>query len=79
VDQVAALTTVAQNPANEITIDLETQTVAAEGFSASFDIDAFTKHCLLNGLDEIALTLGHTDDIDEYEHDRPTYKPTVRS
>ncbi len=79
VDQVAALTTIAQNPANEITIDLETQTVAAEGFSASFDIDAFTKHCLLNGLDEIALTLGHIDDIDEYEHDRPTYKPTVRS
>ncbi|MEN8041440.1 MAG: 3-isopropylmalate dehydratase small subunit [Actinomycetota bacterium] len=77
-DEVAALTAVAENPANEITVDLQTQTVSAEGFSATFDIDSFTKHCLLNGLDEIALTLEHTGEIDGYEHDRPAYKPTIR-
>ncbi len=76
-DEVSALTTIAEDPANEVTVDLETQTVSAPGFSASFDIDAFTKHCLLNGLDEIALTLAHTDEIDGYEEGRPTYRPTV--
>jgi 3-isopropylmalate/(R)-2-methylmalate dehydratase small subunit len=78
-DEVTALTTVAEDPANEVTVDLETQTVTANGFSATFDIDPFTKHCLLNGLDEIALTLDHAHEIDGYEHDRPSFRPTVRS
>ncbi|MFV1971347.1 MAG: 3-isopropylmalate dehydratase small subunit [Acidimicrobiia bacterium] len=76
-DEVAVLTTIAEDTSNEITVDLESQTVTATGFSATFDIDAFTKHRLLNGLDEIALTLAHTDEIDGYEKDRPVYKPTV--
>lgn len=78
-DEVAALTSIAQDPTNQITVDLENQTVTAVGFSATFDIDAFTKHCLVNGLDGIALTLAHTDEIDTFEHERPAYKPTVRS
>jgi 3-isopropylmalate/(R)-2-methylmalate dehydratase small subunit len=56
------------NPAHKITINLEAQTVIDElGFAASFEIDPFRKHCLLNGLDDIGLTLLHEGALDEYE------------
>jgi 3-isopropylmalate/(R)-2-methylmalate dehydratase small subunit len=49
-------------------VDLEKQTVSDEsGSSFSFDIEPFRKHCLLHGLDDIALTLEHADKITEYE------------
>jgi 3-isopropylmalate/(R)-2-methylmalate dehydratase small subunit len=51
-----------------ITVDLEKQTVTdAAGFSASFKIDEFRKHCLINGLDDIGLTLLNEDKITGYE------------
>jgi 3-isopropylmalate/(R)-2-methylmalate dehydratase small subunit len=56
------------NPAHQITINLEAQTVTDdEGFHAHFDIDPFRKHCLLNGLDDIGLTLLHEDKLNAYE------------
>ena len=56
------------NPAHKITINLEAQTVTDDqGFSAHFDIDPFRKHCLLNGLDDIGLTLLHADALTAYE------------
>jgi 3-isopropylmalate/(R)-2-methylmalate dehydratase small subunit len=76
-DEVAELTQIAVDPANEITIDLEEQTVNAPGFGATFEIDAFTKDCLLNGLDGIDLTFAHTGEIDGYEERRPRHKPVV--
>ncbi|GMR03110.1 MAG: 3-isopropylmalate dehydratase small subunit [Acidimicrobiia bacterium] len=76
-DEIALLTNIAEDPHNTVTVDLESQTVTAEGFTASFSIDPFTKHCLLNGLDQIALSLQHTDDIAAFEDDRPAYKPSV--
>ena len=58
----------AANPSHEITINLEAQTVTdEEGFSGHFDIDPFRKHCLLNGLDDIGLTLLHADALTLYE------------
>jgi len=58
----------AKNPKHKITINLEAQTVTDdEGFSAHFDIDPFRKHCLLNGLDDIGLTLLHADELTRYE------------
>jgi 3-isopropylmalate/(R)-2-methylmalate dehydratase small subunit len=58
--------------AGRATIDLERQTVEWEGGAATFDIDPETRRRLLEGLDEIALTLQHTDDIDAFEaQDRP--------
>ena len=58
------------NPQHRITLDLEEQTVTDdEGFRAHFDIDPFRKHCLLNGLDDIGLTLRHETDLNRYEHD----------
>ena len=56
------------NPAHKITISLVDQTVTDElGFSATFAIDPFRKHCLLNGLDDIGLTLLHEDKLAAYE------------
>ena len=56
------------NPTNTITINLEAQTITDdEGFSATFDIDPFRKYCLLNGLDDIGLTLRHEAELDSYE------------
>jgi 3-isopropylmalate/(R)-2-methylmalate dehydratase small subunit len=56
------------NPQHKITINLEAQTVTDElGFSATFAIDPFRKHCLLNGLDDIGLTLLHADALTAYE------------
>ena len=56
------------NPQHKLTISLEDQTVTdTEGFHATFDIDPFRKHCLLNGLDDIGLTLLHEDKLNAYE------------
>ncbi|MDH3308529.1 MAG: 3-isopropylmalate dehydratase small subunit [Acidimicrobiia bacterium] len=62
-------------PAAEIEISLEDQTVVATGFEASFSLDAFTRHRLLNGLDDIGLTLGHLAEIKAFEASRPAFKP----
>lgn len=56
------------NPQHRITINLEAQTVTdEEGFHATFEIDPFRKHCLLNGLDDIGLTLLHADELARFE------------
>ncbi len=55
-----------------ITIDLEQRKVHDDhGFSATFQIDDFTRHCLLNGLDDIGLTLQHQPEIAAYEAQHP--------
>jgi 3-isopropylmalate/(R)-2-methylmalate dehydratase small subunit len=52
----------------EITVDLEQRKVRdGHGFSATFQIDEFTRHCLLEGLDDIGLTLEHDSEIAAYE------------
>ena len=57
-----------KNPAHKITINLEAQTITDdEGFSATFEIDPFRKYCLLNGLDDIGLTLRHEGELDAFE------------
>ena len=60
----------------EISIDLEAQTVSCDGEKiAFFEIDEFRKHCMLNGLDDIALTLQHADEIKAYEEKRKQTAP----
>jgi 3-isopropylmalate/(R)-2-methylmalate dehydratase small subunit len=55
-------------PGHTITINLEEQTVIDdEGFKAGFEIDPFRKYCLLNGLDDIGLTLRHEAQLDAFE------------
>ncbi len=59
---------VAANEGYELTVDLERQVVVTpSGAEMAFEIDDFRKHCLLNGLDDIGLTLQHADDIRAYE------------
>lgn len=66
------------NPDVKLEIDLEKQTVTrGNKFSFSFDIDPFRKHCLLNGLDDIGLTLQKGTDIDGFEAKRATDKPWI--
>ncbi|NOI68278.1 3-isopropylmalate dehydratase small subunit [Vibrio sp. 99-8-1] len=52
----------------EITVDLESMKVEANGKTYSFEIDDFRRHCLLNGLDNIGLTLQHEEKIAQYEN-----------
>lgn len=55
-------------PGYTLTVDLEKQTITdADGFRRTFEIDPFRKHCILNGLDDIDLTLEHADRISAYE------------
>ena len=55
------------NEGAEVAVDLEAMLVSANGKQYSFEIDEFRRHCLLNGLDNIGLTLQHADKISEYE------------
>lgn len=64
---------VTANEGATITVDLESQTVIANQKTYSFDIDSFRRHCLLNGLDNIGLTLQHADKIAEYEKNIPAF------
>jgi 3-isopropylmalate/(R)-2-methylmalate dehydratase small subunit len=64
-----------RDPAAEITVDLEDREVRAEGITAPFELDENSRWRLLNGLDDISLTLRNEDDIAAYEAKRPSYKP----
>ena len=68
-----------QHPGTEVTVDLESRTVrAGEGPDAvedSFDIDDYTRWRLLEGLDDISITLSSEDAIEAFERTRPTYRP----
>jgi 3-isopropylmalate/(R)-2-methylmalate dehydratase small subunit len=58
----------------ELTVDLENKSVSdASGFSAAFEIGDFQRQCLLEGLDDIGLTLQHEAAIESYEQRRPTW------
>jgi len=68
---VAELVKRNERPDYKLFIDLNDQIVTDDaGFAASFEIDGFRKHCLINGLDDIGLTLQHKDKITEYEAKR---------
>jgi 3-isopropylmalate/(R)-2-methylmalate dehydratase small subunit len=61
-----------------MTVDLESQTVTtSDGQSFGFEVDAFKKHCLLNGLDDIGLTLEKVASIDTYEANAAQARPWV--
>ena len=64
-----------QEAGMEITVDLMDRRVAAGEFAAAFDIDPFFRECLLNGWDEVALTLRDEPEIARYEADRSTELP----
>ncbi len=63
-----------------LTVDLQAQTLTTPGDACiSFEVDAFRRHCLLNGLDEIGLTLQHADAIKQFEQQRRKQQPWLFS
>ncbi|MFG2619250.1 3-isopropylmalate dehydratase small subunit [Streptomyces sp. NPDC048507] len=78
VDRLWALTEA--DPTAEITVDLVDRKVRAEGVEAEFELDDNARWRLLEGLDDISLTLQNEGDIDAYESTRPSFKPqTIRA
>ena len=67
------------DPAIEITVDLASRAVLAPaaGVDAPFDIDDYTRWRLMEGLDDIGLTLRHADDITTFERSRPAWLPVT--
>ena len=70
-------TLVENDPATELTVDLEAREIRAGDLVAPFDIDDYTRWRLLEGLDDIDLTLRHAEIIEAFERDRPTWAPTT--
>lgn len=66
-----------QNPGTELTVDLESKTIHFAGVEAGFVIDDYVRWRLLEGLDDIGITLQHADEIDAFEALRPDFKPTT--
>ncbi len=64
-------------PGTEVTVDLREKTVQAKDITVSFDIDDYARWRLLEGLDDIGLTLRHADAIDAFEATRPSRMPTT--
>ena len=71
------LAAVRTDPEAEISVDLEMRTVTGPGVEETFETDDFTRHRLLNGLDDIGLTLTHEDELEAFERLRPVYLPKV--
>jgi 3-isopropylmalate/(R)-2-methylmalate dehydratase small subunit len=64
-------------PGTEVTVDLREKTVRAKEFTAPFVVDDYTRWRLLEGLDDIGLTLRHADAVGEFELNRPHWMPTT--
>ena len=67
----------AADPANSVTIDLPAQQVSSGDFTAGFEIDPHIKERLLNGWDQVDITLQSVADIEAYESDRQRFRPTL--
>jgi 3-isopropylmalate/(R)-2-methylmalate dehydratase small subunit len=78
-DDVELLWKLLENePGASVTVDLEQQTIAARALVIGFKIDPYTRWRLLEGWDDISLTLRHADEISEFEIGRPAFAPTTR-
>jgi len=73
----ALMAAVEADATTAVTVDLIEQQVRYADVAVAFDFDAYTRECLLAGLDDIALTLRHADRIAAHEHVRPAWLPTV--
>jgi len=65
------------DPATEVTVDLAARQVSWPGYAVPLQIDDYTRWRLMEGLDDIDLTLRHVHDIEEYERRRPSWLPTT--
>jgi 3-isopropylmalate/(R)-2-methylmalate dehydratase small subunit len=65
------------DPTTAITVDLDSRTVSYKDVTVAFELDDYTRWRLMEGLDDIGLTLKQIDSIDAFEAKRPAYKPTT--
>ena len=65
------------DPTTQIIVDLEERTIQADALTAPFQIDDYTRWRLLEGLDDIGITLSHEENVAAYEAARPAWKPTT--
>ena len=65
------------DPGTRVTVDLGRRAVLADGIEAGFDLDDYTRWRLMEGLDDIGLTLRHADEITAFEHSRPAWLPVT--
>ena len=66
-------------PGAEITVDLTAKTVVAGDITCPFEVDDYTRWRLIEGLDDIGLTMRHEQDITDFESTRPSYKPVTQT
>lgn len=67
--------TIEKDAATEVTVNLEERTVSYANRTVSFEIDEYTRWRLIEGLDDIGLTMKHVDEIAKFEEQRPSFKP----
>ena len=67
--------TIEADASTQVSVDLEKRTVSYAGHSVSFEIDDYTRWRLMEGLDDIGLTMQHVDEIAKFEAKRPSFKP----
>jgi 3-isopropylmalate/(R)-2-methylmalate dehydratase small subunit len=72
------LEAVRSDPEAKVSVDLEGRVVKGPGIEEPFAFDNFARYRLLNGLDDIGLTLTHEDDLEAYERSRPDHLPSVQ-
>ncbi|PRY61338.1 3-isopropylmalate/(R)-2-methylmalate dehydratase small subunit [Knoellia remsis] len=77
-DEVELLWKLLENePGTSVTVDLESRTITAGDLVIAFEVDDYARWRLLEGLDDISLTLRHEGDITAYEQGRPSWKPVT--
>ncbi len=77
VDVEAIWAAIEADPSTPVTVDLETRTVSYKGVVLPFAIDDYTRWRLMEGLDDIGLTIKNSDSIDAFERTRAAYKPAT--
>ena len=77
-DDVELLWKLLENePGTQVTVDLEAKTVHAGDITCPFEVDDYTRWRLLEGLDDISLTLGHEEDVKNFESSRAAWLPVT--
>jgi 3-isopropylmalate/(R)-2-methylmalate dehydratase small subunit len=64
-------------PTTQVVVDLQERTIQAGALTAPFRIDDYTRWRLLEGLDDIGITLSHEEDVTSFESRRPSWKPAT--
>ena len=65
------------HPETKVTVDLDSRTITAGSLTATFEVDDYVRWRLMEGLDDVGLTMQHVTTIDQFEAKRPSFKPVT--